>query len=886
MQRGYITKEGIKGERFGGYEKLELGATSLSDLAKAGIRCLLPTKIPFTFREFKRTGNVPQKKPDRVYLVRKDGDLRAVAVAEFKPDIDAMSEKQTLSGAEQALISAYALDAKIAILSDGKKDIYVDAEKSVETGRIVYLQENRSLNPAVLDDLLAGQSTVRDPSELAEKVWQIIWHATKDEPKECLLTFVELFLLKFLSDNLPPASLASSHSFYELTSDGREFAERHGKTQIEYYIENIRPEIKKIFHDNTICDDEGIPKLFGLSTVVSKTSVINGFSFLRSSDASHATYNKAFLDILGEFGRFGSLTSIDPEFKTRLYEAFLKKSFSKAKLGQFFTPRNVVRAVVEMARLDRLEDGAVCLDPAAGVGGFVLEPYTMLRELKDDIVFAGGTAHRKKHFVGVDVDAKTHILAKANMLIHFAENVRSPSVTTAALNKLMAKTFVLMNGNETLGSLEHPPTCSVDVIMTNPPYVTKGSKIYRESISSATGTRNGLVLQRYYEKVGLGLEGLFLRYISGALKPGGRAFVIVPLGMLARTEKGLKRKLLKECSLLAVISLPQNTFFNTPQKTYILAFQKRHTEHEARPPVFCAIAKSIGESLDSRRIPRPDDNALREIAKTFAEFADGNGCAESPHTKLVGADRFDENSRWDIRRFWTREELVAIGEKEAPIDRLDYIDETLLQIGELAKSLAKTRKELSGLGKFKGVRLRIDNPEYFRVRPGKRIRKKDCDANPGEIPVYSCSRERERPLGFISERWLGEKNIPVEEGPTLTINANGSVGCVFVRNERCAIHDDVIVIDILHKDIEPEYVKCQLENSIAKGCFEYEAKLFKTSVSEIRVDIPATPEGGFDTVQQKSIARAYRNLDDIKQKLAELGEWSEKTILKSKDVFE
>lgn len=502
--------------------------------------------------------------------------------------------------AEQGIYSAAALGARIAIATDGTSEKYVDVTSSLRDGEVVFFDEKRSLNPAVLEDLLAGHVQERDPGELSERVWQHIWHATKDEPKNCLLTFVELFVLKFLSDNLSTKYLPEAYRFYELLGDPKSFNDKHGKSQIEYYIEVIRPQIKKVFQDNTLCDDPSIGAIFGLSTLVSKTSVINGFSFLRSSATTASTYNQVFLDILNEFSAFGSLTAINPEFKLRLYETFLKKSARQAKLGQFFTPRNVVRSIITMAQVHNLPDGAVVLDPAAGVGGFVLEPMLISPELANNVTFKAGKPKANIKFIGVDVDANTHILAKANLLIHFAESVRDPSVTPDALNKLMARTFILMNGNETLGTLEYPARETVDLIMTNPPYVTQGSRIYKDTIGKLSGLRNGVVLKDYYAQCGLGLESLFLRYISGALKPGGMAFVIVPQGMLTRTETSTKDLLLEECNLLASIALPRNTFFNTPQKTYILAIEKRHTDSDPRPKVMCAIAKSIGETLDSQ----------------------------------------------------------------------------------------------------------------------------------------------------------------------------------------------------------------------------------------------------------------------------------------------
>ena len=425
------------------------------------------------------------------------------------------------------------MSAPLAVTSDGTKFFYIDVKKSLAEKKLVYLSDNRDFAPSVLANLLAGDTDqAKDPASLAETVWQMIWHATKEEPKQCLLTFVEIFVLKFLSDNLSLRTLPERYRFDGLLIDQKAFQDRHGVTAIEYYVSTIRPYIKSLFPDNTVVGDLQIAQTFGLSTIVSKTSVINGFAFLRSSSVSLAGFNRTFLDILSAFDRFGPLTTIDPEFKLRLYETFLRRSARQQRLGQFFTPRNVVRPMIKMARLSRLPTGSTVLDPAAGVGGFILEPQLLVPELANNVTFENGEPKRRIKFIGADVDANTHILAKANTLIHFAEVVRDPSITMPALNKLMAETFVLTNYNETLGSLQNPPQEIVDVILTNSPYVTRGSGVYKDEVRVAGISENGVDLRDYYDRSGLGVEALFLRYISGALKPGGRAFVIVPLGLL------------------------------------------------------------------------------------------------------------------------------------------------------------------------------------------------------------------------------------------------------------------------------------------------------------------------------------------------------------------
>jgi type I restriction enzyme M protein len=684
-QRGYLATGKLIGNKFGDFEELNIGATSIQELRAAGVDVIIPTAVDYPFSLYKAVKNPGLAKPDRVFLRRQDGKLKAVATAEHKAPTKLRSTPELLKAAEQGLFAASSLGASVAVTSNGTNWLYIDVAKSLSEQKIAYLLDKRDFGPGVLTNLLAGDAgTSKDPAPLAEKVWQTIWHATKEEPKQCLLTFVEIFVLKFLSDNLPLKTLPEAYRFYGLLADPKVFQEQHGITAIEYYVSKIRPFIKSIFPDNTVAADPQIAAAFGLKTIVSKTSVINGFAFLRSSSVTLAGFNRTFLDILNDFQEFGPLTTIDPEFKLRLYETFLRRSARQQKLGQFFTPRNVVRQMIRMARLETLKDGAIVLDPAAGVGGFVLEPPLIVPKLRNNTTFAKGQPQRRIKFIGVDVDANTHILAKANTLIHFAEVVRDPSITIGALNRLMAETFVLMNTNETLGSLQAPPKEMVDVILTNPPYVTRGSAVYKDEVREAGISENGIDLRDYYDRSGLGVEAMFIRYISGALKPDGRAFVIVPLGFLNRTDPGPKKRILDDCNLLASIALPRNTFFNTAQLTYILVLEKRHTAADSRPDVFCGIARTIGETLNWERVPTPKESDLADIADMFVKFTSGDASAVkgAKISKVVSADEFSENDRWDVSRFWTEEELVALGHKESAVERAEFIDETRTELDE------------------------------------------------------------------------------------------------------------------------------------------------------------------------------------------------------------
>jgi type I restriction-modification system DNA methylase subunit len=909
-KQGYITPSGLQGKRFGDFELLELGSTSVTALAKSGLDFTPSSTVTFPCKHYKPPNSAGRCKPDSVYAYRIGDRLVPVAVAEWKSQRKFRSEEDIVRAAEQAVVGALAMGVRFAITTDGARFRYINAAASADRGEIVEFDEPRDFTPAVLADLYHGEADViRDPKPLAETVWQIIWHATKAEPKDCLLTFVEIFMLKFLSDNLPLSVLPADFRFDALLAEPEEFKRIKGSSQIEYYVNSIRPKIKQVFADRLVVSDPAVSELFGLATITSQTTIINGFAFLRSSSTTTiSSYNRTFCEILEAFQEFGALTNIDPEFKLRLYETFLRRSARQQRLGQFFTPRNIVKPMVKMAQLNALPDGAIVLDPAAGVGGFLLEPLLFSDALPGNVAFKDGEPHQRVKLVGADVDVSTNILAKANMLLHLAESVRNPDTTTQAINQALTNTFLLLNENETLGALLQPPRDAVDVILTNPPYVTQGSSIYRKEIEHVEGPRNGAFLDDYYANGGLGVEALFLRYISGALKPGGRAFVIVPLGLLNRTAQRMKSELLKECNVRGSIQLPRNAFFNTAQPTYILVLEKRKTNSQSRPPVFCGIARSIGESLDHERVPTPEDNDLSALADLFVHFMQNpeEGSTlhpvqykASPIAKLVPASAFAPDERWDVTRHWTDAEHVALGQRAETIARSEFIDLATDTLKDLISELEQAREELTSLTAGPSAKLHLSDEDQFQVRSGIRIRNADLRENPGEVLVYSVFTRPDTVKGSISLEWLKERGCLPEPYPSVTVMATGAsaVGMVFYREANCVMTDDVVIVQpwsvkaeelwrleketengevsgLPPHDVDLGYLAVALGQTITQGGYLYEAKLYTRRVKQLAIEVPIAEDGKPDINRQRQIAAVAKRLDNIRAKLQEAGAWS------------
>lgn len=205
--------------------------------------------------------------------------------------------------------------------------------------------------------------------------------------------------------------------------DNKQFLDNEGISQIEYYVQKVRPKLKELFPENYQFSSPIANFIQGSDA----TSIIDGFAFLEPGIANHnhplSTFNNTFMTIIRAFVEFGNVTNIDSEFKSKVYEKFLRKDSKQKKLGQYLTPRAIVRAIIKMANMNKLmtEGNKIICDPASGVGGFLLEGLLHEDVLKNNLNIDNNNLSWKAELVGLEVDRQTNILAKANMLIHLAE---------------------------------------------------------------------------------------------------------------------------------------------------------------------------------------------------------------------------------------------------------------------------------------------------------------------------------------------------------------------------------------------------------------------------------------------------------------------------------
>jgi len=261
----------------------------------------------------------------------------------------------------------------------------------------------------------------------------------------------------------------------------------------------------------------------------------------------------------------------DADTKGDLFEHVLRQIKQAGELGQFRTPRHIIRAIVEI--IDP-KIGETVYDPAAGTAGFLVAAYNHIRlnnsspgaiqtvefdgkmqtrGLGDKLSAAQLSAVQNKTFFGNDVDPKMIRLATMNLTLRGLPNVR------ILLRNVLTTSFDAERKAE-LGL----PEDGYHVVLANPPFsgrVDKDRIVDDVKIGTTTAT-----------------ELLFLKYMMDSLRPGGRCGVIVPEGVLfgsTGAHKELRRQLIENNRVEAVMSLPGGVFQPySGVKTSVLFFRK------------------------------------------------------------------------------------------------------------------------------------------------------------------------------------------------------------------------------------------------------------------------------------------------------------------------
>lgn len=853
------------GHALGRYRYYRLGASTLRQLKSAGI---VRASIP---------DHLSAKKPDGL-IVLHGGATKAVI--EYKPAAEIKTPKQIQVAIQQELAVAAAL-CKLLIVTSGSRSIWVNAlngerVRQADGTEVTFVidakaiadgdfssQELEGLLDAAEASLTATNNTIAapdvlDPSKLAGTIWQKIWVQTGKSPEKCLYNVVELFIFKFLSDL---GVLKEHHNFWSVE---RLAVQGDAGDALKHYANTCRREVQELFPPGP----DG-------------TTIINGTIFVNEGGEPNLAQAVLFAEIVKELANYdrevGSFRYIRREFKTRLYESFLRQSAGVKALGQYFTPRNVVQAMVQMAR--QLNPGARICDPFCGVGGFLLELLMEDTKLFRQFVPNAGRISPQVTLIGYDKgtdeqeDERTIILAKANMLIYFSDILaehHSPEDLRAFAENGLNAVFRLLRSN--LGTFAETTDEPYDLILTNPPYVTKGSRSLQDTIAQDQRTA------RFYDFGLKGTEGLALNWIIKKLRPGGEAFVIVPDGLLRR--QSAIAALREHCLIRAIVSLPSRTFYATPRSTYILALEKKTDAQEQTEPVFGYVVKETGETRDAKRF-EVDSNDLVEMVSLFRQFRGDPSafrCA-SALCKVVPFDEIRARDDWRADRWWTYAERVELGLSVAPavVGERAFVDEMAELAGDLRGLVQRypTDGEEKRGYSFRPLLLGDSAAiSYVTTRTGWKdedLQKLVVDGDVEAVPVYRAAAE-----AFGSVLPIHKNLIEASAGAPLisfAANGDGSAGTNFIFHEQpFYVTGDRTVLRVEDENIDPRYVMYALRNMKAVYGFDHTHKAVPKNLTKVSLDVPVTGHGEWDIDAQREIVQRHQAVAQMQDLLRSASE--------------
>lgn len=348
------------------------------------------------------------------------------------------------------------------------------------------------------------------------------------------------------------------------------------------------------------------------------------------------------------------LPTDDKDIQGDIYEYLLSKLQQAGTNGQFRTPRHIIKMIVAMMQ-PKPED--TIIDPAMGSAGFLVAASEYLREFHNDL-FINDQLSKHYHnemFHGNDMDSTMLRIGAMNMMLHGVDNPQ-------------------IDYRDSL-SQENGEADKYSLVLANPPF--KGSLDY-DSVA------NDLLATVKTKKTELLFLALFLRI----LKPGGRAAVIVPDGVLfgsSKAHKKIRKTLLEENQLNAVISMPSGVFKPyAGVSTAILIFTKTSSASKTEQVWFYDM-QTDGFSLDDKRSPI-EETDIPDIIQRYTHLGNEKDRKRTDKSFFVPFTEI-ENNDYDLSINKYKEIEYEEVEYETPEEIIKRIKDKELQISESLESL-------------------------------------------------------------------------------------------------------------------------------------------------------------------------------------------------------
>lgn len=348
---------------------------------------------------------------------------------------------------------------------------------------------------------------------------------------------------------------------------------------------------------------------------------------------------------------------MDIDVKGEIYEGLLQKNAEDVKggAGQYFTPRALIDAIVEVIRPKPKETIA---DPACGTGGFFLKAHDFL-DKNYNLDRQQKKMLKEKTFKGWDIVTEVTRLCAMNMYLHGIGSVESQVNQGDAL---------IMD-----------PGDRFDIIMTNPPFGTKSNVMVIGEDGKAKKEKLNYVRDDFWTSTS-NKQLNFLQHVKTILNVNGRCAIVVPDNVLFEGGSGevIRKKMLEQTDCHTLLRLPTGIFYAGGVKANVLFFDKKPGRTDGKP---WTKAMWVYDFRTNQHFTLKEKPLERKHLNDFVKCYNSKNILGRKKTDRFHSYSYDELIKrdkvsWDV--FWL---------KDASIEDLENLPEPKVLASEISDNL-------------------------------------------------------------------------------------------------------------------------------------------------------------------------------------------------------
>jgi type I restriction enzyme M protein len=404
------------------------------------------------------------------------------------------------------------------------------------------------------------------------------------------------------------------NAYKEAIEDG--LSEEEAKEEAKNSIYHDFDIAEDLLWDNIRKDPARLPENFSKAMKILAERNPELKDVFENVDFVQFTTNKENVEILRQLVELFSakpLHHVSPDILGDAYEWILRYfAPQKAKEGEVYTPREVIKLIVEVLSP---QPGESVYDPALGSAGMLIASYQHVKNEK------GKSEADKLFLLGQEANHKTLALSEMNLFIHDIRNAQ-----IALGDTLLYPKFKEGEGIKTF-----------DVVIANPPWNQDG---YAEET-----LKKGEFWRERFNKYGFppnqSADWAWIEHmLSSANKKNGRVGVVIDNGCLFRSgkEKAIRTGIVKDDLIEAVILLPEKLFYNTGAPGAIIILNKNKQKKRKETILFINASKEYEQHPEVRKLNRLGDEHINKIVKAYREFTDVDG-----FSRIVEHEKIKEN---------------------------------------------------------------------------------------------------------------------------------------------------------------------------------------------------------------------------------------------------